>query len=39
MATVSLAAVECNRWMGNDKVLMQLDEADITALRGQVRLN
>jgi hypothetical protein len=34
-----LGCVVCNCWMGNDKVLMQLDEADITAIGGQVRLN
>ena len=31
--------VECNRWMGEGKVLMQLDEAEIYALRGRVRPN
>jgi hypothetical protein len=31
-----IGCVTCNCWMGEDKVLMQLDEADITALRGRV---
>jgi hypothetical protein len=31
--------VTCNCWMGEDKILMQLNEADITALRGRVRPN
>jgi hypothetical protein len=34
-----IGCVECNRWMGKGKILMQLDEADITALRGRVRPN
>jgi hypothetical protein len=34
-----IGCVECNRWMGEGKVLMQLDEADITALRGRGRPN
>ena len=31
-----LIITACNRWMGEDKILMQLDEADLTALRGRV---
>jgi hypothetical protein len=32
-----IGCVECNRWMGEGKILMQLDEADITGLRGKTQ--
>ena len=34
-----IGCVECNRWMGENMVLVQLDEAEITALRGRARPN
>jgi hypothetical protein len=34
-----IGCITCNRWMGENKVLVQLDEADIAALRGRVRPN
>ena len=33
-----VGCIECNCWMGENKILVHLDEADITALRG-VRSN
>jgi hypothetical protein len=34
-----ISCVECNRWMGDDRFLMQLNEEDILALRERVRPN
>jgi hypothetical protein len=34
-----IGCLTCNRWMGEAKVLKQLDGADIIALRGRVRPN
>jgi hypothetical protein len=32
-----IGCVQCNRWMGENTVLLHLDEADIIALCGLVR--